>query len=135
MLNLESLNKAVRSLEEVVIEYQKDIDNKFIRDATIQRFEYTFELCHKMLRRYLELTEASAESVEEMTFPALIRTSSERGLLLNSWEQWKQYRQGRNLTSHTYDEDKAIYVYSVIPAFLQDAQYLLQKLSERVEQT
>jgi nucleotidyltransferase substrate binding protein (TIGR01987 family) len=133
MLDLSSFDKAVKSLDEVIREYQKDPSSKFIRDAAIQRFEYTFELSHKMLRRYLELTEPSADIIEEMTFSTLIRTGSEKGLLLNAWDTWKSYRQARNLTSHTYDEDKAIYVYSVIPLFLRDAAYLLQKLQERLE--
>ncbi|MFI4955023.1 MAG: nucleotidyltransferase substrate binding protein [Gammaproteobacteria bacterium] len=132
-LDLSSFDKAIKSLDEAVQEYQKNPENKFVRDAAIQRFEYTFELSHKMLRRYLELTEPSADIVEEMTYPTLIRTGSEKGLLLSAWNVWKDYRQGRNLTSHTYDEDKAVYVYSVIPSFLKDAQYLLHKLHERLE--
>jgi hypothetical protein len=41
------------------------------------------------------------------------------------------YRNKRDITSHTYDEAKAIEVAAVIPAFAEDAQDLLRGLGER----
>jgi nucleotidyltransferase substrate binding protein (TIGR01987 family) len=131
-LDLSSIQKAVASLDEAVTEYQKNKNNKFVRDATIQRFEYTYELSHKMLKRYLELTEPSAEEIDQMSFPNLIRTGSERGLILTGWDRWKIFRDARNLTSHTYNEKKASEVCDIIPHFLQDAQYLLSQLKGRM---
>lgn len=131
-LDLSSLEKSVASLAEAVVAYQATPTNKFIRDASIQRFEYTYELAHKMLKRYLEISEPNAEEIDQMAFPTLIRTASERGLLLNGWDIWKTYREARNITSHTYDENKAIQVCEVIPAFLEETKYLLAKLKERI---
>lgn len=131
-LDISSFSKAVDSLEEAVLEMKKQPNNKFVRDASILRFENTYEICAKMLKRYLELTESSSEDVDQMTFSTLIRTGSEKGLLLNGWDFWKPYREARNITSHTYDEKKANAVYKVIPAFLKDAKYLLVKLQERI---
>jgi hypothetical protein len=65
------------------------------------------------------------------SFPELIRTGSERGLLLSGWDVWKGYRTARGITSHTYDEARADQVFAVIPQFLQDARYLLAQLQER----
>lgn len=131
-LDLSSIEKAVASLNEAVTEYLKNKNNAFVRDATIQRFEYTYELSHKMLKRYLEMTEPSAEEIDQMSFPNLIRTGSERGLLLNGWDCWKVFREGRNLTSHTYNEKKASEICDIIPSFLQDAQYLVSQLKGRI---
>lgn len=130
-LDLSSLEKAIKSLEEALLEYKKDLKNRFVRDASIQRFEYTYELTHKMLKRYLEMSEPSAEVIEEMSFPQLIRTGSEKGLLKNAWPTWRKYRDARNMTSHTYDEKKAYEVFEVVPLFLKDAQYLLDQLKKR----
>lgn len=132
MLDLSSFVKALASLEEALSEHQKQDKNLFVRDAMIQRFEYSYELAHKMLKRYLEMTESSAEEIDQMSFSNLIRTGAERGLLLHSWDQWSVYRSARNLTSHTYNESKAIEVCSVIPGFLADAQYLLKQLETRI---
>jgi nucleotidyltransferase substrate binding protein (TIGR01987 family) len=131
-LDYTSLLKALSSLNEAVTEFQKQNSNAFIRDASIQRFEYSYELTHKMLKRFLEMTEPSAEEIDQMSFQNLIRTGAERGLLQNSWDKWSVYRHARNLTSHTYDESKAIEVCSVIPDFLQEAQYFLAQLQSRV---
>lgn len=76
-LDVSSLEKAVASLNEAVSAYEQKQSNNFIRDAAIQRFEYTYELSHKMLKRYLEIIEPSEEMVDQMSFPDLIRTASE----------------------------------------------------------
>jgi nucleotidyltransferase substrate binding protein (TIGR01987 family) len=130
--DISSLEKAISSLDEAVSAYLLQESNNFIRDAAIQRFEYSYELSHKMLKRYLEITEPSAEAVDQMLFPDLIRTASERGLLLGGWDVWKDYRHARNATSHTYDEKKAKAVYQVIPGFLKEASYLLSELKKRI---
>lgn len=132
-LDVSSLEKAVLSLDQALKACEKESANTLYRDASIQRFEYTYELCHKLLKRYLEITEPNAEEIDQMAFSMLIRTASEKGLLLNDWEKWRQYRHARNMTSHVYDEKKALEVYTVIPAFLNDAQYLLNQLKERIK--
>ena len=131
-LDVSSLACAVTSLAEAVEEYQKNTDNLFVRDASIQRFEYTYELAHKMLKRYLEISEANAETIDQMSFPDLIRTASERGLTLHGWDVWKLYRDARNITSHTYNEKKAVNVCMMIPSFLDEACYLLLTLQQRL---
>lgn len=131
-LDITPLQKAINFLNAAINEYEHQHANEFIRDAAIQRFEYTYELSHKMLKRYLENTEPNAEQIDTMSFPELIRTASERGLLLNGWDVWVRYRAARNMTSHTYDETKAKQVYIVIPDFFKEAEFLLTKLKERL---
>lgn len=131
-LDVSSFERAVHSLAEAVHEYQENPDNLFVRDASIQRFEYTYELAHKMLKRYMELSEPNAEAVDQMSFPDLIRTASERGLLTHGWDVWKLYRDARNITSHTYNEKKAVQVCMMIPSFLTEASDLLATLQQRL---
>ncbi len=116
-LNLTSLKKAIASLEKAVIAHQKKVNDDLIRDAAIKRFEYTYELCSKMLRRHLEITEA--ETVDQLSFPDLIRLAAERGLVEHSWDVWNDYRKARNITNHTYDEEKAQAVSEIIPSLLR----------------
>ena len=133
LLDFSSLIQTIQSLDEVVALHQQDAPNALIRDAMIQRFEYTYELGYKMLKRYLELSEPNAEEIDQMSFPAMIRTAAERGLIANGWDHWKLYRDARNITSHTYNEKKAIQICALIPAFLKEVQYLSITLQERVE--
>lgn len=102
-------------------------------DACIQAFKYTYELCHKMLKRHLEQTESSVAEIDKMSFPDFIRKGAEKGLLLHSWDKWTTFRLARNKTSHTYDADAAIAVLEIIPDFLEEANYLLEQLNKRIE--
>ena len=99
-----------------------------LRNSVIQCFEFTYELSHKMLKRYLEETSANPEDVDISTFQNLIRTGNEKGLLRSDWLKWKMYRQARTDSSHTYDRNKAESVYSIAPDFLQEAKHLYLQL-------
>lgn len=102
-----------------------------LRNSVIHCFEFTYELSHKMLKRYLEETAANPEEIDLSTFQTLIRTGNEKGLLRSDWMRWKEYRQARTNSSHTYDQGKAEAVYSIAGDFLQEARYLYQQLMER----
>jgi hypothetical protein len=65
-----------------------------------------------------------------MPFQDLIRTGSERGLLLSDWSRWKVFRTARSITSHTYDEAKAREVFAIIPEFLAEASHLRDRLKD-----
>ncbi len=134
-LDLTPLAKSISSLDVALKEYAKDTSNEFVRDSCIQRFEFTYDLSHKMLKRFLEMTEANPEVFDQMSFQDIIRTGDEKGLLLNGWDVWAGYRRARNITSHTYDKDKAIEVMSIIPDLFEEAMFLISKLQERLPTT
>ena len=101
---------------------------KQFRNSVIQCFEFTYELSHKMLKRYLKEISPSPESIETATFAEIIRTGNEKGLLRSDWAHWKTYRQARNNSIHAYNEDKAADVYAIAVDFLQEAGYLYHQL-------
>jgi len=119
---------AVARLGEGLARYHSDVADSQIRDGLIQRFEFTYDLAHKMLRRVLEAAAANPAEVDQMTFPTLIRTASEQGLVASDWTAWRTWREMRNITSHTYDEAKALQVVAGIPGFLAEAQAVLARL-------
>jgi nucleotidyltransferase substrate binding protein (TIGR01987 family) len=130
-IDIEPMEKALLQLTAGLEQWRQDTGDDLRRDGLIQRFEYTYELCHKMLRRYLDVTEPSPEMLEEMSFQDIIRLASERGLILGDWEDWFQYRKKRNTTSHGYDEEKAVQVVEVIPAFVKEAEHLRDEINRR----
>lgn len=69
-----------------------------------------------------------------MAFQTLIRTGSEQGLLLSGWDRWADYRKARGTTSHIYDEEKAREVFEIVPTFLEEARFLLERLSQKMKQ-
>lgn len=127
-LDLTSFEKALNSLIDILFMYDKNPDDTIVRDATIQRFEYTYSLALKMLSRFIN--KESKEITHTMTFNQLIRSANQFGLLKSNLELWDNYRQKRNATSHTYDEKVALEVMAIIPIFKDEAEFLLNKLKE-----
>lgn len=127
-LDLTSFEKAIKSLKLAIDEYNKDLDNLFVRDSVIQRFEYTYSLAIKMIKRYLEV---NGELVDQMSFNEFIRTGSEKGLLLSKLDVWNDYRLKRNVTSHTYNEERAEEIISIVNKFYDDVDFLYKKLEEK----
>jgi nucleotidyltransferase substrate binding protein (TIGR01987 family) len=84
-----------------------------------------------MLKRYLEATSATPDAFDAMPFADLIRTGNEQGLLRSDWPRWRLFREMRGKTSHTYDENVALAVVADIPAFIEEAQFLLGQLQAR----
>lgn len=138
-LDLTSFESAISQLEQSLAYYHSPLvqqDSGLVlqlRAASIQAFEYTYELSWKMLKRYLEVTEPNPYEIDEMTFADLIRTGCERNLLLSDLDTWKIYRHERSITSHTYDQQKAEEVFKNIPSFLQEAKYLLAQFKSRMK--
>lgn len=122
-LDLTALQKAVNSLMRA-IEQPK---NEYTRDAVIQRFEYTFELSWKMIKRYLKVE----EGVEEFNIRNLFRLAAQHQLISNA-DNWFRYNQARNLTSHTYNEITAEETYEIAKLFCPDAKALLISLENAI---
>jgi nucleotidyltransferase substrate binding protein (TIGR01987 family) len=132
-LDISPLIRAIARLEEGLAAYQRNTSETLIRDGLIQRFEFTYEIAHKMLKRYLEVGSPTPDQYENMLFPDLIRSGNEQGLLLGDWLRWKGYRDMRAKTSHTYDEAIALEVIVDIPSFLEEARYFRDVLEQRVK--
>jgi hypothetical protein len=51
----------VRRLREGLLHCEREPADEQVHDGLIQRFAFTYELSHKMLRRYLKQTAASPD--------------------------------------------------------------------------
>jgi nucleotidyltransferase substrate binding protein (TIGR01987 family) len=131
-LDTSSLGNAVRRLREGLARCEREPADEQIRGGLIQRFEFTYELSHKMLRRYLKETAASPDDVERMPFADLVRTANAQGLLRGDWPVWRRFREMRGRTSHTYDANVASQVVSAIPGFLEEAEDFYAELQRRL---
>ena len=96
--------KAVSRLEEACAQ----IENSFIRDSVIQRFEFSWELAWKMLKLRL-----SYLGIEALNPREVIRQSLQAGLIQDG-NAWSEAQQQRNLTSHTYDESLSLTVFAFV---------------------
>ncbi len=131
MIDYSPLSNAVKQLTQALQEQALEPDRPLLRAGVIQTFEYTYELSHKMLRRYLASVSPSPIEVEELSFEGLIRRGDEAGLLQSPVAVWKKFREARSVTSHTYNEDKAQEVFARVPSFHAEVTFLLERLLER----
>lgn len=122
-LNLTSLNKAIASLADVLAQPE----NEYIRDATILRFKYTFELAWKTIRRHLDWMGES--DTVGMSRKDLFRRAARIGLISDA-EPWFMYNQARNESSHTYNRAIAEKVFEQAQKFSPDFQALADNLGE-----
>ena len=116
--------KALDSLERAIAQPK----NEFTRDAVIQRFEYSFELTWKLLKRYLSQT----GEIAEFNIKNLFREASKRGLI-DSPEPWFDFLKARNLTSHTYNESTAEETYQAALLFAQNAKKLIDTIEKQCQ--
>jgi len=134
MLDLTPFKKALEQLDKSLAFCNSDLAEKdseiFLqfRSAAIQAFEYTYEISVKMLKRHLENIEASADTIDHLSYKNLIRTGAEKGLI-DDPVAWFNFREKRNITSHAYDEDKAENVYEILPEFSKKAHFLFEQLN------
>ena len=132
IVNHQLLNQVLSSLSQAQLRFSDNLSDELLSDGLIQRFEFTYELSHKMLKRYLEMSSPNPDEIDQMDFQNLIRTANEQGLLLSDWPVWRTYRDQRARTSHTYDQEVAEKVLTIIPQFLKEAQFLNSAISERI---
>jgi nucleotidyltransferase substrate binding protein (TIGR01987 family) len=119
-----ALEAALRSLEAALDPPPR---NDRERDGAIQRFEYTFELSWKMIRRVLlSLGRADVSGSPK----PLIREAHGEGML-SDVESWFTFLKARNDSSHLYDEGEADIVFNTVRAFPPYVHDLLVQLRRR----
>lgn len=135
-LELSSLKKAIDSLEKTLIVYNRkkdentDIDElEVIKAGVIQNFEFTYELCWKFMKRWIE-NNISNEEADGITRRELFRIGAENRLI-DDIDQWMEYHKARNISAHTYDEDVAEKVFTVSKDFLASAKNFFERLEKR----
>ncbi len=135
-LDLSGLQKAVGSLERAIkvantmIQGKVDTDQEeVIRAGVIQNFEFTYELCWKFMRRWLEKN-AGGQAIDGLTMKELFRMAAERHLIKDV-EAWFDYQRKRNKTAHTYNEVTAEDVFDTAVCFITDAKDLLKSLEAK----
>lgn len=101
-----------------------------MRSGLVQHFEFTYELGWRMLKRQLEREVATPAELDLLNFRDLIRVGHERGLV-DDVAAWFEFRELRNITSHTYSREKAIKVAGGAQALLARCRSLLQELERR----
>ncbi len=111
-IKFEKFCKALATLEAI---YLKPVmDDRANIDATIQRFEFTFELGWKFLKDYFE------EKGVVLNYPKEIIQEAFAAGLINDERLWLQMLSDRNMTFHTYNEKLADEIYERIKKYVPE---------------
>lgn len=134
-IDLTSLERATATLQDAIHYWQTEPHasgrKPHLRAGVVQTFEFTYELSMRLLRRVLMERALSADLIADLSFNDLLRRGADAGLLPEPLG-WRRWRELRNRTSHSYDEQQAEAIASETPAFLADALELLQRLQNAV---
>jgi nucleotidyltransferase substrate binding protein (TIGR01987 family) len=123
---LETARKALLSFGEALRQTATPMN----RDASIQRFEYTYEAVWKAAQLYLR----NRESLELASPSSVARACFQSGVL--NEEQGRMaldMARDRNLTVHTYNEDLANRIYSRLAAYAGLMEHWLAAMGEGAE--
>ena len=102
------------------------VERDGIRAGVIQNFEVTYELCWKLMTRWLK-TNIGTSVVDGVTRRELFRHAAQQRLIADV-DRWMQHHEARNLTSHVYDARQAETAYRATAEFAHDARDLLAAL-------
>jgi len=109
----ENLKNANNRLKEAI----KEKATQMNKDATIQRFEFCFELSWKLLQAY-----SKEQGINCYGPRNCIRESHNLGIIKNT-EKWFDFLNARNLTTHTYSQEIADKIYEkakIFPSYVDN---------------
>jgi nucleotidyltransferase substrate binding protein (TIGR01987 family) len=99
-------------------------EDAIVRDACIQRFEFTFEMAWKAIQAH-----ARAQGLPCVSPRDCLRTAFRLGLVEDD-PGWMAMVEDRNRTTHTYDEASARAIYTALPGHARLLATLLSRLRE-----
>ena len=130
MIRTENLENAYKTLTECYDDYlanQSSVLLQYIADSCVKRFEYTLETSWKLAKKIFIKKYGKTE--QELTINNIFRFMQGYGYAQN-WENWRDYYQKRNSTAHEYSLEKSRKLLELIPDFITDVEFFLNKLQK-----
>jgi len=132
-LNLTILQNSYNTLVECYNDFSSQKDEKlktYIKDSCIKRFEYTYKSAKKIMNKYLKKEYNKSE--KDLTINNIFREMYSLGFI-QSFENWVLYREKRNTTSHEYNQEESLNIIEIIPDFIKDTKFFIEKLDKILE--
>ncbi|MGM9559867.1 HI0074 family nucleotidyltransferase substrate-binding subunit [Anaerovibrio slackiae] len=121
----EKYHRAINSLR-VAVQWAPDDGNMYL-DATIQRFEFCFELSWRLMRSVL-----AYEGIYVSTPRGTIREGWKLGLIDDA-EKWLDMLEKRKLSAHVYNEVTAMDIYQrITDDYVELLSVFEQRMKERI---
>ena len=120
--NIENLEKALVKFGEALTEPESSI----VRDASIQRFEFTYELLWKTLKNFVEEIHGIRTVSPRQVFKEAFALS-----LIEKEAIFVEMIESRNTLAHTYSEDQAKNIYEKCPTYLAMMKNVFNQLKKQ----
>ncbi|MDI6802484.1 MAG: HI0074 family nucleotidyltransferase substrate-binding subunit [Bacteroidota bacterium] len=131
---MEKLDNILQDTEKALMQLNRALQEKFsdiVRDAAIQRFEFTFELFWKLVKTYLNYVEGidcySPKNCFRELLPILLASEDEVELLLKMCDH-------RNLISHVHDEEISNEVFNTVPSYYNLMYVILSRIKAKYKE-
>ena len=121
--SISRFRKALDRLTKALAKEESDLK----ADASIQRFEFTFELVWKTIKRALLVEGIICKTQRECL------KESFRLRLISDEENWLAILDDRNAMSHIYSEEEARIIYTRLPDYRQVFENLFTAISKRYD--
>lgn len=119
-INLTSILKAQAVFEE----FRKDLATDKDKTATVQAFEFCYELSWKLMKRVLESRGFEVGSPKDAMRKAALDH------LIDDPEVWFEFQRRRNLTVHSYDKENLDLIVSIFDSFSKEMETLITRVRE-----
>lgn len=119
-IDISSLLKAVETFEKGLAQAETELE----RDGVIQRFEFTYELAWKFLKRILSFKGL------EVNNPRDVFREAAHLKLIDDPLIWFEFLRKRNLTVHTYNAETANEIFESMPAFKIEVDKLVNTIKK-----
>ena len=129
-LDLTYLKNSLATLKECYSDYLIEENPKikvYIKDSCVQRYEYTYETAKKVMNKFLK-KEFDKQEID-LTINNIFRSMFGLGIIEN-FDNWCEYREKRNSTSHEYDNTLTFPILEIIPKFINDVDILISNLEK-----
>ena len=120
--NLKSFEKALLQLGDALEESESPI----VRDACLQRFEFSYELLWKTLKIFLEEIHGVRAVSPRQVFKEAFALS-----IIDDELTFVEMIESRNTLSHTYNEEQATKIYVKCAAYLEAMKNVLVQLNKQ----
>ena len=122
--SIEDFEKALKVLDDN--DFSGDVLD-VIKSGIIQKYEICYELAWTTMRRFIIEYGDSKKAENMMSKKDIFRLAAQHGYIDNP-EDWFDYTNARNTTSHVYNEVLSDYVFDISKRFLKDVKKLYHTL-------
>lgn len=126
-MSSEKLDRSLLNLKKAISRFSEALqepESSIVMDATIQRFEFTYELMWKTLKIFIEDVHGIRTVSPRQVFKEAYALS-----IIEQEDVFMDMIKSRNLLSHTYNEQQAIVVYKECPLYLSAIKDVYKQIS------